>query len=114
MRYLLFRLLQGVSPHRRADGVFLHAILDDIIGHLLRAVFAFNGRFFPGTRWLAEELAALPAKPDRLYDRLLAILLTAPQLERPRPAAIEVGVLVAYERPLPDLAAYDGLLEVAG
>jgi transposase len=41
-------------------------------------------------------------------------LLTAPQLERSRPAAIEVGVLVAYERPLPDLTAYDGLLEVAG
>jgi len=41
-------------------------------------------------------------------------LLSAPQLERPRPAAIEVGVLVAYERPLPDLAPYDGLREVAG
>jgi transposase len=41
-------------------------------------------------------------------------LLSAPQLERPRPAVVEVGVLVAYERPLPDLAPYDGLLEVAG
>ncbi len=41
-------------------------------------------------------------------------LLTAPQLKRARPATIEVGVLVAYERPLPDLAPYDALLGVAG
>lgn len=41
-------------------------------------------------------------------------LLSTPQLERPRPAVVEVGVLAAYERPLPDLGPYDRLLEVAG
>ncbi|MBI2760231.1 MAG: transposase, partial [Chloroflexi bacterium] len=41
-------------------------------------------------------------------------LLTTPLLERPRPAVIEVGALVAFERPLPAVAPYDRLLEVAG
>jgi len=41
-------------------------------------------------------------------------LLTAPQLERPRPLVIDIGALAVFERPQPDLAPYDGLLEVAG
>ncbi|MEW5837151.1 MAG: IS21 family transposase [Pseudomonadota bacterium] len=41
-------------------------------------------------------------------------LLTTPQLERPRPEVIDVGALGAFERPLPDMAPYDCLLEVAG
>jgi transposase len=41
-------------------------------------------------------------------------LLTAPQLERPRPVMIDVGALVVFERPLPDVTPYDRLLEVAG
>jgi predicted nucleotidyltransferase len=66
----------------RGDGLFLHTILDDITGHLLQALFAFNGRFYPGSRQLAEELATLPLKPDRLYERLTALILTAPQFAR--------------------------------
>lgn len=41
-------------------------------------------------------------------------LLAAPQLARTQPAPMEIGVLAAYERPLPDLAPYDALLGVAG
>lgn len=41
-------------------------------------------------------------------------LLAAPQLARTQPARMEIGVLAAYERPLPDLAPYDALLGVAG
>ena len=41
-------------------------------------------------------------------------LVAAPQLERPQPATLDVGVLAAYERPLPSMALYDALLEVAG
>lgn len=41
-------------------------------------------------------------------------LLAAPQLARVAPAALEVGALAVFERPLPDLAPYDGLLGVAG
>ena len=41
-------------------------------------------------------------------------LLTTPQLQRPRPVVIDVGALAAFERPLPDMASYDRLLEVAG
>jgi hypothetical protein len=72
----------------RGDGLFLHTILDDIIGHVLPALFAFNGRFYPGTRQLAEQLAALPHKPDRLYERLMALCLTAPQFARDLPPAV--------------------------
>lgn len=66
----------------RGDGLFLHSILDDINGHLLQALFAFNGRFYPGSRGLAEQLTALPHTPDRLYERLSALLMTAPQFAR--------------------------------
>jgi len=66
----------------RGDGLFLHAILDDICGHLLQALFAFNGRFYPGSRRLGEQLATLPYTPDRLYDRLTALTMTAPQFAR--------------------------------
>ncbi|HEY8743331.1 MAG TPA: DUF4037 domain-containing protein, partial [Chloroflexota bacterium] len=66
----------------RGDGLFLHAILDDISGHLLQALFAFNGRFYTGSRRLSEQLATLPYKPDRLYDRLTALVMTAPQFAR--------------------------------
>lgn len=69
----------------RGDGLFLHSILDDIIGHYLRALFAFNGRFFPGTRWLPQELAALRYQPPRVYERLLGMLETAPQFARDLP-----------------------------
>lgn len=72
----------------RGDGVFLHTILDDIIGHLLQAVFAFNGRFYPGTRRLAQELATLRYAPDRLYERLMAMYTTAPQFGRDLPPAV--------------------------
>lgn len=72
----------------RGDGVFLHTILDDIIGHLLPVIFAFNGRFYPGTRRLAEELATLRYAPDRLYERLMAMLMTAPQFGRDLPPAV--------------------------
>jgi transposase len=41
-------------------------------------------------------------------------LLTAPQLARAQPPRIEVGALAAFERPLPQLDAYDALLAVAG
>jgi hypothetical protein len=66
----------------RGDGLFLHSILDDISGHLLQALFAFNGRFFPGSRGLAEQLTALPHKPDRLYERLTALFMTSAQFAR--------------------------------
>jgi transposase len=41
-------------------------------------------------------------------------LLATPHLVRVAPATVEVGALAIFERPLPDLAPYDGLLEVAG
>lgn len=41
-------------------------------------------------------------------------LLTTPQLVRAQPPALDVGALAIYERPLPDLAAYDRLLAVVG
>ena len=66
----------------RGDGLFVHAILDDITGHMLQALFAFNGRFYPGSRQLAEQLATLAHKPDRLYERLMALVMTAPQFAR--------------------------------
>jgi predicted nucleotidyltransferase len=69
----------------RGDGLFLHSILDDIVGHLLRALFAFNGRFFPGARWLQQELAGLRYQPPRLYERLMGMLETAPQFARDIP-----------------------------
>ena len=72
----------------RGDAVFLHTILDDIAGHLLRAIFAFNGRFYPGTRGLAEELATLRHRPARLDERLTAMLTTAPQFARDIPPAL--------------------------
>jgi transposase len=37
-------------------------------------------------------------------------LLTASQLEKNQPEAIEIGSLISYERPLPTLEAYDQLL----
>ena len=37
-------------------------------------------------------------------------LLTAEQLEKDKPAAIELGSLISYERPLPSMEAYDQLL----
>jgi len=37
-------------------------------------------------------------------------LLTEAKLEKKKPEAIEVGVLIAYERPQPTMAAYDQLL----
>jgi hypothetical protein len=37
-------------------------------------------------------------------------LLTEAKLEKKKPEAIEVGVLIAYERPQPTMAAYDRLL----
>ncbi len=37
-------------------------------------------------------------------------LVTAQQLEHARPAAVEVGVLVQFERPLPTVGEYDQLL----
>ena len=84
----------------RGDGLFLHTVLEDLSGHLLRALFAFNGRFFPGTRWLQQELTALPYQPPRLYDRLLALQQTAPQFARDIPPAAlaivrETGQLVS-------------------
>jgi transposase len=41
-------------------------------------------------------------------------LLSTPQLARSRPVAVDVGALVVFERPVPDMAPYDRLLEVAG
>jgi transposase len=40
-------------------------------------------------------------------------LLTASQLEKNQPEAVEIGSLMAYERPLPTLEAYDQLLSHA-
>jgi transposase len=40
-------------------------------------------------------------------------LLAAPHLARAQPAALEVGVLAIFERPQPELEAYDTLLAVA-
>ena len=40
-------------------------------------------------------------------------LLATPALERTQPAALEVGALAIFERPLPELGAYDTLLAVA-
>jgi len=37
-------------------------------------------------------------------------LLTADELEKNKPDAVELGALVSYERPQPSLAAYDQLL----
>src|SRR5205823_4192146 len=37
-------------------------------------------------------------------------LLSAGRLERPRPEALDVGALAAFERPLPTVAEYDRLL----
>jgi hypothetical protein len=37
-------------------------------------------------------------------------LLTAGDLQRPPPAAIEIGPLARYDRPVPTLAGYDRLL----
>ena len=37
-------------------------------------------------------------------------LLSADGLEKNKPDAVELGALVAYERPQPSLAAYDQLL----
>ena len=41
---------------------------------------------------------------------VLRYLLTADGLEKDKPDAVELGALVAYERPQPSLAAYDQLL----
>lgn len=73
----------------RGDGLFLHTILEDVSGHLLQALFAFNGRFYPGTRGLADELTRLSLKPDRLYERLMALYMTAPQFGRDLPPAVQ-------------------------
>jgi len=40
-------------------------------------------------------------------------LLTAEQLNRPVIAAIEIGALARYERPLPVMTGYDQLLSSA-
>ncbi len=40
-------------------------------------------------------------------------LLATPHLERAQPAALEVGVLAVFERPQPELGAYDTLVAVA-
>ena len=37
-------------------------------------------------------------------------LLTEAKLDKKKPEVIEVGVLIAYERPQPTMAAYDQLL----
>jgi hypothetical protein len=37
-------------------------------------------------------------------------LLTEAGLRKARPESVDVGVLTRYDRPLPDLAAYDTLL----
>ena len=37
-------------------------------------------------------------------------LLTADGLEKDKPDSVELGALVAYERPQPSMAAYDQLL----
>jgi len=63
----------------------------------------------PALRRAIEATLALGAHDSAAVRHLLA----QPQLQRERPAAIEVGALAAYARPLPDMAAYDRLLAVA-
>lgn len=41
-------------------------------------------------------------------------LVTAPDLERVRPAMLEGGDLAHFERPLPEVASYDQLLRLGG
>ncbi|GEM_PF-3044930 len=73
----------------RGDGAFLHTVLDDVMGHLMRAIFALNGRFYPGARWLAQELATLRYQPDRLYERLIGMFTTSPQFARDIPPQMQ-------------------------
>ncbi len=63
----------------------------------------------PALRQAIEATLALGSHDSAAVRHLLA----QPQLERERPASIDVGPLAAFERPLPELGAYDRLLAVA-
>ncbi len=76
----------------RADFFFLQDTLSDITDQLLHIVFALNGRFYPGRRWLTAELATLPLCPARLGPTLLAINTTAPQYARDVPPVVKLLV----------------------
>ena len=57
-------------------------------------------------RWAVEEALALGCGDSAA----VRYLLTAHQLERSTPAPLSVGVLAAFERPLPVVTGYDQLL----
>ncbi len=60
-------------------------------------------------RWAIAEAEALGVQDSAAVRHLLA----APSLQRAQPVALDVGALAVFERPLPELGAYDTLLAVA-
>ncbi|MCL4508065.1 MAG: nucleotidyltransferase domain-containing protein [Chloroflexi bacterium] len=76
----------------RGDSLFLHTVIDDVITHLLCALFMFHGRFFPGMRWLSQQLERIPAKPARLLERITALQSTPAAFARDIPPAARLLV----------------------
>jgi hypothetical protein len=61
---------------RRADGIYLQSILQQIANGLVHVAFAANRAWFPGEK-MRLHLAALPSLPPAFGTRLEAVLLGA-------------------------------------
>lgn len=61
----------------RKDVLFYHQVLESALDHLLQALFALNGTYFPSRKRNGEYIDSFIYKPEFLCDRLMDIIKKA-------------------------------------
>lgn len=58
----------------RKDVLFYHQVLEDALDHYLQVLYATNRTYFPSRKRIEQYIAGFALKPDRCYERLLAVV----------------------------------------
>jgi hypothetical protein len=59
----------------RCDTLYVAGIVQQVVHNLIQVIFALNRVYFPGEKKLAGAIEHLPIKPDRLAERLQALVM---------------------------------------
>lgn len=61
----------------RKEVMFYHQVLENSVDHLLQALFALNGTYFPSRKRSELYINKFENKPDACYERLLQIFVNS-------------------------------------
>ena len=71
-----------MSAVERCDTIYTTGIVQQVVHNLIQVVFARNRTYFPGDKKLGAAIEHLAVKPERMAERIEALLLPGSRPDR--------------------------------